>query len=155
MKMNPRSVPALTTGISLTLALFAVIALYFFWQSANHSERTQLQLVRIDSAINLTNGVEWKVISDNKVDPQEAHELDSSLESIQRIFGEIDPHVGALPEITHIHDLSMKYVDALRLEISLMSARLFFFFFYFYILFFFLSFFFFFFYFFFVIYVFD
>ncbi len=125
MKTNLRLASALTTGISLTLAILTVVALYFFWYLGNQSHRTQLQLVQIDSAVNLANAMEWETIFDRVVTPEEQHVLDSNLQLIQRIFSEIDPRVRALPEITHIHDLSMKYADALRLEISLMSAGLF------------------------------
>jgi signal transduction histidine kinase/CheY-like chemotaxis protein len=122
MKVNPRLASALTTGISLTLAILTVVALYFFWHLGNQSHRTQLQLVQIDSAVNLTNAMEWETIFDRVVTPEEQQVLDSNLQSIQRIFSELDPRVGALPEITHIHDLSLKYADALTREVSLVSA---------------------------------
>jgi two-component system, sensor histidine kinase and response regulator len=122
LKTNSRLAHLLTTGISLTLAILTVVALCFFWHLGNQSHRTQLQLVQIDAAVNQTNGLEWETIYDKKVTPKELHEVESSLQSIQRILSEIDPRVGALPEITHVHDFSMKYADAMTREMSLMSA---------------------------------
>jgi signal transduction histidine kinase/DNA-binding response OmpR family regulator len=122
LKTNPHLPHAVTTGISLALAILTVIALYFFWHMENQSHRNQLQLVRIDSAVNLANGLEWKMVSDREVTPQEEQELNSSLQSIQSIFKEMDPHVRNSPEITHLHDLSMKYADALIREVFLMST---------------------------------
>ena len=119
--MNPRFTHALTTGISLALAVLTVVALYSFWHLGNQSRRAELQLAQIDSAINLANGLEWKMVSDWEVTPQEEHELYSSLQSIQRIFSEMDPRVLASPDIAHLHDLCMTYADALTREVFLLS----------------------------------
>jgi two-component system, sensor histidine kinase and response regulator len=121
LKTNPRLAQALTTGISLTLAIFIVTALYFFWQLANQSRRTELQLVQIEAEVNLSTALEWKMVSDRVVTPEEEREVYSSLESIQRIFKELDPRVRALPDIAHLHDLITKYADALTREVFLMS----------------------------------
>ena len=122
MKTNPHLPQAVTAGISLILAILAVIALYFFWHIENQSHRNQLQLVQIESAVNLANGLEWKMVSDKEVTPQEEQELYSSLQSIQSIFKEMDPRVRNSLEITHLHDLSVKYADALIREVFLMST---------------------------------
>jgi two-component system, sensor histidine kinase and response regulator len=119
--MNSRLTHALTTGISLTLAILTVVALYSFWYMADQSRRTQVQLMRIDSEINITNGLEWEAIFDQQVTPQEQQNIDSNLQSIQRTFSEIDPRL-ELPEITHMHDLYMKYSDAVERELSLITA---------------------------------
>jgi hypothetical protein len=63
LKPNYSNRSTATTGISLTLALLTVIALYFFWHIDSQSHRTQVQLMQIDSAINLSNGTEWKAVA--------------------------------------------------------------------------------------------
>ena len=120
--MNPRLAHALTTGISLTLAILTIVALYSFWYMADQSRRTQLQLMRIDSKINLTNGLEWKAIVDEQVTPQEQQYIDSILQIIQGAFSEIDPRLLESPEITHIRGLYTQYSDALERELSLIAA---------------------------------
>jgi hypothetical protein len=35
----------------------------FFWHIDSQSHRTQVQLMQIDSAINLSNGTEWKAVA--------------------------------------------------------------------------------------------
>jgi two-component system sensor histidine kinase/response regulator len=122
LKTNPRFANALTTGISIALAILTVVALYSFWYMADQSRRTELQLLQIDGEVNFANGLEWEAIYDKHVTPQEQRALDSSMQSIQRTLSQLNLRAGELPEITQIHDLSVKYADALRLELSLMSA---------------------------------
>jgi hypothetical protein len=65
--------------LSRILAFLTVIALYFFWRIDNQGHRTQVQLMQIDSAINLANGLEWKAVYDGQVSPQEMQEIFGSL----------------------------------------------------------------------------
>jgi two-component system sensor histidine kinase/response regulator len=122
LKTNSRNRSAVTTGISLILAFLTVIALYFFWHIENQGHRTQLQLMQIDSAINLGSGLEWKLVSDGKITPQEMQELSSSMQATHDTFERIDPSIRTLPEIANLHDLSMKYENALTREIFLIST---------------------------------
>ncbi|HET6845166.1 MAG TPA: response regulator [Candidatus Angelobacter sp.] len=122
MKPIPRLPHALTRGISVALAIFTAIALYSFWYEADRSRQSQLQLMRIDAEINLVNGLEWEAGRDKKITLREQHDIDSSLQSIQRMFSELAPSVRESPEIAHIHDLSLKYIDGITRVVSLMSA---------------------------------
>src|SRR5437667_8359245 len=96
-----------TDGISVTLALAAIVALFWLWRHADLRHKSQLQLTRIEAAINLSNGLEWQMTSDQRVTEQERRDLASLLERIEGIFTELEPKVRALPEIQHIHDLSL------------------------------------------------
>jgi two-component system sensor histidine kinase/response regulator len=122
LKPHSHNRSAVTTGISLVLAFLTVVALYFFWHMENQGHRTQLQLMQIDSAINLGSGLEWKLVTDGKISTQEMEELSSSMQSTHDIFDEIDPGIRRLPEIANLHDLSMKYENALTQEIFLIST---------------------------------
>jgi two-component system sensor histidine kinase/response regulator len=122
LKTNSRNRSAVTTGISLVLAFLTVVALYFLWHMENQGHRIQLQLMQIDSAINLGSGLEWKLVSDGKITPQEMEELSSSMQATHDTFEEIDPAIRKLPEIASLHDLSMKYENALTREIFLIST---------------------------------
>jgi two-component system sensor histidine kinase/response regulator len=122
LKLNSRNRSTTTTGISVILAFLTVIALYFFWHINSQSHRTQVQLMQIDSAINLANGLEWKAVYDGQVSPKEMQEIFSSLQSMHDIFDELDPGVRALPEIAYLHRLSMKYADLVTRVIFLAST---------------------------------
>jgi two-component system sensor histidine kinase/response regulator len=124
LKTNPRFARVLPMGISLALAIVTVLALYSLWRSENQGRRAELQLVQIEAEINLSNGLEWKMVANRQVTAEDEHQLYSSLESVQRTFREFDPRVRALPDIEHLHDLSLKYADALTREVFLMSKGL-------------------------------
>jgi two-component system sensor histidine kinase/response regulator len=111
-------------GISLALAIVTVLALYSLWRSENQGRRAELQLVQIEAGINLSNSLEWKMVANRQVTAEDERQLYSSLESVQRSFREFDPRVRALPDIEHLHDLSLKYADALTREVFLMSKGL-------------------------------
>jgi signal transduction histidine kinase/CheY-like chemotaxis protein len=122
LRPNSSTLSAATTGISLILAFLTVIALYFFWHIESQGHLTQVQLMQIDSAINLANGLEWKAVYDGQVSPQESEEIFSSLHSMQAIFEELDPGVRTLPEIANLRTLSMKYDDLITRVIFLAST---------------------------------
>jgi two-component system sensor histidine kinase/response regulator len=122
LKPNSSNHSHATTGISLILAFLTVIALYFFWRIDNHGHRTQVQLMQIDSAINLANGLEWKAVYDGQVSPQEMQEIFGSLQSMHDIFEKLDSDIRTPPEIASLHGLSMKYADSLTRVIFLAST---------------------------------
>jgi two-component system sensor histidine kinase/response regulator len=124
LKTNPRFARVLPMGISLALAIVTVTALYSLWRSENQGRRAELQLVQIEAGINLSNSLEWKMVANRQVTAEDERQLYSSLESVQRTFREFDPRVRALPDIEHLHDLSLKYADALTREVFLMSKGL-------------------------------
>jgi signal transduction histidine kinase len=122
LKPDLRNRSAATTGISLALAFLTVIALYFFWHIENQDHRPQVQLMRIDSSINLANGLAWKAVYDEKVTKEEMQEILASLQPMHDIFEQFDPNIRTLPEIANLHELSKKYADALTREIFLAST---------------------------------
>jgi two-component system sensor histidine kinase/response regulator len=124
MKSQPRP-GKLTRGlkgsISVTLAIVTIVGLFLLWRHADQRHRSQLQLMRIEAAINLANGLEWQMTSDQHVTAQERHELASQLEQIESIFSEVDSKIRALPEVQHIHALSLAYAAAVTREVSLFA----------------------------------
>ena len=80
MKSQPRLgklTRGLKGGISVTLAIVTIVALFLLWRHADQRHRSQLQLMRMEAAINLANGLEWQITSDQHVTAQERRELAS------------------------------------------------------------------------------
>lgn len=122
MKSKPRLdavASALRSGISAVLAIATLIGLFFFWRLGDRSYRTQVQLLRIEAAVNLANSMEWEAISDGHITPQERHALESTLQQIENFFTGLNPNIRASPKIQYIHRLSVKYAAAVIKESEL------------------------------------
>jgi signal transduction histidine kinase len=106
-------------AISVIMAMVTIAVLFLFWRYADQRHTDQLLLVRIEAAINLTNGLEWQTTSGKHVTPEERRELADSLEQIESIFRELDPKIRASPQVQHIHTHSLEYAAAVTRESSL------------------------------------
>jgi two-component system, sensor histidine kinase and response regulator len=121
MEAQPTSgkiTPTLHVGISVTMAIVAIVVLFLLWHHADQMRMSQLQLIQIETAINLANGLEWETISNQHITAQQRHDLESSLDQIEGIFTEMDPKIHSLPKVQHIHTLSRAYAEAVAKEES-------------------------------------
>ena len=103
------------------MAIVATVVLFLLWRYADQMRTGQLQLMRIETATNLTNGLEWQMISDQHITAQERRDLVTSLEHIESLFTELSPTIGSLPEVQRIHTVSQGYAAAVIKEVSLFA----------------------------------
>jgi hypothetical protein len=113
--------PVLRGGISVTLAIVMIVALFMLWLHGEQMHKSQLQLMQMEVAVDSANALEWQTISDLHVTAQEQQGLASSFEKIKSTFSELDPKVRTLPELQHIHALSLAYIAAVTKEVSLIA----------------------------------
>jgi two-component system, sensor histidine kinase and response regulator len=124
MKPKPvrsKPAPSIQVGISLTMAIAATVVLFLLWRYAGQMRTGQLQLIRIEAATNLTNGLEWQMTADQHITGQEQHDLVASLEHIESLFTELPPTIRSLPEVQYIHTFSLAYAAAVTKEQSLFA----------------------------------
>jgi len=113
--------PALRGGLALALAAATVAALLFFWRLGDQGRTAQLQLVQIEAAINFANGLEWQAISDRAVNAQEQEDLQARLQEVENLFSNLPPKVLSLREVAHLHDVSLRYAEAITIEVSFVA----------------------------------
>ena len=116
-----RITAALQSGVSIALAIIMIVILVLLWHHGEQRHKSQLQLMRMEAAVNLVNGLEWQAISDQHVSAQELRTLESGLQKIERVYGELDLKLRASPQIRHIHALILTYTAAVAKETLLVE----------------------------------
>jgi len=121
-KISASFIPAI---LSMAVGIATVIALYFFWHSADQSRANQVRLVEMEAALNRANGLEWEAIYDNHIDEEEHRNISLYLQKIDSLFAQLPAELRNSRDLVEVHDGLIRYRQGVAREMHLLQNGLF------------------------------